>query len=731
MHTAIRLVAALLVAVLATGCADYGDSVKILTFNVQFLPASDDDETRSVAIARRIKAVDYDIVVLNEVFDEEARDKFVAELGSQFPSYVAYLGDDAVGSQDSGLMLFSRFPFEPLPDGVHRVEADDVEARNAGADWKDVGFIEYDDDVFPDNWAAKGAAFVRIRNPNTPSVYNIAFTHMQASYPEDEDDQEEWLEPIDARTGQFRDLRAVIQESLVAGQLTRENVFVLGDLNVDGDLADTDLGTSGYDQPNLYEWALRFSRPGSFFTDVLKDAWANEQSPRDRGLTNLYHWGPPFSPDQGARLDYFLRNRTTNDIPTCVQHMTLAHNMRDGTPTIESGFGLAGPDELSDHIGINIDLNLFVPGCDPGSAHTPPLELPVSGTLQYPGSVQWYRFDEAGTYAFVVDGAGIDYRVYAAADMSTPVPQYYAETITFSPPDANPVTGKKYAFPDPPYFVKVFHRNRAATGTYQLVAHRATCSSMEEACLMFAHRRESQSLPGAPINADDTAWYELHTESADSGMAQDLRLFVDNYAPDALKLRLLRDDGATVLAQDVTADPDPSHPGRHLLEIPTGDRGPSKLYLNVQRRDLALTSYDVGWETNLTILHGQSVGVPGAVLANLYCVVETDGIADIDEVWLTIEVDGTKVVDDVYIGDYDNGSYRTMEDYLRKVSYLEEVKVTLRDEDGGFSGDDDFLVTTIGPLPAGTTQKLNETSVLACCDGEYLLRYNRSRSLQR
>ena len=53
------------------------DSVRIGTFNTQFLPGSDDDTTCSARIAARILASSYDIVVLNKVFDEEAREVFV------------------------------------------------------------------------------------------------------------------------------------------------------------------------------------------------------------------------------------------------------------------------------------------------------------------------------------------------------------------------------------------------------------------------------------------------------------------------------------------------------------------------------------------------------------------------------------------------------------------------------------------------------------------------------
>ncbi|MBZ0251818.1 MAG: hypothetical protein K8I02_00645, partial [Candidatus Methylomirabilis sp.] len=343
--------------------------------------------------------------------------------------------------------------------------------------------------------------------------------------------------------------------------------------------------------------------------------------------------------------------------------------------------------------------------------------------------VQWLRFDEPGTYAFAIQGAGVDYRVYSAHDMSTPVPQYYEETITFTPLRGKPTTGKKFHFPEPPYLVKVFNTNRAGTGAYQFVAHRATCNSREDACVLRANETVATTLPGIPINADDTAWFEFHAERADSGAAQSLKLTVDDYAPSKLELYLTRDDGATVLAEDVIAEADFDHPGKFLLEAFHPEVGPSKLYLKVKRLDTAVTGFGSRWETDLTILHGQNVGVPGAASANLFCYVETDGVADIDEVWLTVKVDGSTAVDDVYIGDYDDGSYRTMEDYLGKIAYLSEVEEILREDDGGLSGDDDYLTTTIGGLPADKTQKLNETSTLACCDGEYLLRYNRSRSL--
>jgi hypothetical protein len=734
------LTVVLLLAWLLVACppppvpVNVGDSVRMGTFNVQFLPGSSDDETRSVKIADRILASTYDIIALNEVFDEEARDKFVEKLKGTFPHYVAYLGDDAVGSQDSGLMLFSRYPFEALPRATHKADPGNLVARSGGVDWKEVGFIEYDEDVFPDNWAAKGVAFVRIRNPHTSRVYNVAFTHMQASYPEDEDDLDEWKEPIDARQAQFEDVRRIIVDTLNPEQLLREDIFVLGDLNVDGDLRDPNLGAGVCCQPNLYEWVARFDTAGSYFATSMFDAWAHEQSPDDPGLSNFYHWGPDFAPDTGARLDYILRNRPpslTGNSRLAIQHLTLAHNMREGAPFIESGLGMAGVTELSDHIGLNADVNRWAPHCSVVEAvANPALDIFQNGVITYPGSMQWYRFDTPGTYAFVLPTAGMEYRVYSSKDLSTPSPQYFSETITFVGARGQTHEGDKYHLPDPPFFVRVFHSDRTATGNYDLMAHRADCTSKEEACLIRANDPMDHAMPPTPVNADDTLWFQVRTQAADSGRPQSLRFIVDNFNQDILSLELRREDGTSVVDADTTAEPVPGVPGLLQLEIARNDLpgAATTYYLLVKRSTPSALTFRIRWETNLTILHGALAGVPGSSQMNLYCVEETDTIG-IDEVFLTVKVDGTTIVNDVYIGEFDDGIYRTLEDLIPVVRFLDKVDVILREEDGGFNGADDFLTTVVLPLSADKTQALAESAVLASAGGKYLFRHNRSRSL--
>lgn len=173
-----------------------GDALRIGTYNVQFLPggfgndgspcgfSGSDDTTRPHKIAERIKKSGYDIIALNEVFDEDSRGTFLAELMGTYPHYVAYLTDSTVTTEDSGLMLFSRFPFEPLPDTTFQVHSGDCWA----SDCNKVAFYEYGRADGDDARSEKGVGFVRIRNPQTNRIYNVLFTHMQASYPGDDDE---------------------------------------------------------------------------------------------------------------------------------------------------------------------------------------------------------------------------------------------------------------------------------------------------------------------------------------------------------------------------------------------------------------------------------------------------------------------------------------------------------------------------------------------------------------
>ncbi len=526
--------------------------------------------------------------------------------------------------------------------------------------------------------------------------------------------------------------------------VSRGDVFVLGDLNVDGDQLDWEnwhnsnpgYGSGGpCSSDNLWEWILRFDSQGSFFSDFLKDAWVFEQAPYtseyafDRGLSQGL-------PVQGERLDYVLRNRPVSPVtvsvpPLSVQHLTLEHGlMKDA----EGHF-------MSDHLGVCADVNRQIPYCNPVDAYVPPVDnTPVPGNIPYKGSLQWYRVDERGTYLFAVTGTNMRYDVYVSKDLSNPVPQYFGETGDIVLEGGRIIEGGKYLLPEAPFYIRVHHKDRSGTGPYSFVAHKMQGASKKDAIVLRANDwYEYNFPPWQPLNPDDTAWFELPIEKPYTGAPQQLRFMVANYpsSADVLELYLADKDGTTQLDEDVESEPDPNPPqmaGSRLLLIQRDDLGSDagKLYLKVKRTEIWPVSFWIRWETNLTVLHGQDAGVPGACPLMVFCGEETDaGIDDLDEVYLTVDVDGQNKVNEVYIGQFDDDYTSVIEGHVGIVRFLNQVRIQLRDSDGGFYGDDDFFVWTIGTLGPDQTEALGESQAIADNDGEYILSWNRSRTLMK
>src|SRR5262249_7376091 len=92
-----------------------------------------------------------DVIALNEVFDEDARKRLVTRLSPHFPHRVEYI-DHGLNLEDSGLMLFSKFPFAPLPKSSAIYTDGTVKATTG-----DVGFtlFSFGDSAGVDAFAAK------------------------------------------------------------------------------------------------------------------------------------------------------------------------------------------------------------------------------------------------------------------------------------------------------------------------------------------------------------------------------------------------------------------------------------------------------------------------------------------------------------------------------------------------------------------------------------------------
>ena len=706
----------IIVATVATG-----ESLRMGTYNVQFLPSIFFTKPLSdaVHIADRIKASGYDIIALNEVFAKEARHTFVAELKATYPYYISLLeGPEIIDPPDSGsgLMIFSRFPFEDLSQLAYQIHP----AMCEGSDCTKAAFVEYEEPLC-EGWdcvSDKGAGLVRIRNPITNRIYNVAFSHMQAAYT-DKDTLADAQQHVTTRQAQFELVKEMIVGTLTPAQLMSEEIFYMGDLNVDGDLQDSDLGFDNVDKQNLYEWNQRFGPSGDFslLLDHLVDTWAFETSPDDRGITNTKHWG--VGENAGARLDTILRGSQSR---LCAQHMTLAHNLRwseDGIYT-EGGMGLAGKQELSDHIGVNIDLNLNAARCKPTIAEgmnlVPGILTPTAGEIEFPGSVQWFRFGEPGTYSFAVEGvSGVDFRVYQSTDLSTPVPQYKDETTNLVDAFGKPKTLKEFKLPEAPFYIKVFHPDRTKVGNFTLQSVKHDCASEELACAVSAGEQLNQTINNMPLNSDDTAWFELTTEDTGTLGAQDIFLEVDNITPGAenyFSLEVREEDGTTTIASDPTAQLDLDGSGNYMLGVEADTPDAKKMFMLVKRTvptappyPLEATMFRVGWTTNLNFLFGNQMGVADAFTMNLHAFETTESIfGGDDDMYMQISIDGNAPSSEVYVGQFSTDSHKSMEEIIGVVRFFKSVTIFLREDDDTFEGGDDhfkFHIEALGPHVPG------------------------------
>ncbi|KPJ91166.1 MAG: hypothetical protein AMS18_09210 [Gemmatimonas sp. SG8_17] len=156
-------------------------ALRIGTFNARFLPHLVSNRRRARVLAERIAEYDYDIMVLTEVFSDRARRALLGRLSSRYRYIVQYVGSRRRLREDSGLMLLSKYPFEPLPRstayGRGRMRSSGCQGSG---DRPAVWFVEYADCCCTDCFAGKGAAYVRLAVNCRP--LHVFFTHMQAKY---------------------------------------------------------------------------------------------------------------------------------------------------------------------------------------------------------------------------------------------------------------------------------------------------------------------------------------------------------------------------------------------------------------------------------------------------------------------------------------------------------------------------------------------------------------------
>jgi len=322
--------------------------IRIGTLNAKLIPFTG-TEARAETLAGRILSADLDVVALQEVFSEAARADLLAILGPAYPWSVDRLGSGRLFRSDAGLMLLSRLPFEEVPDSVPGVSSA-LEARVAGRRTSDapVRFHEYEECARADCRVAKGAGYVRVRVAGRP--LHLFFTHMQAPYGSDTPDQER--ETAEIRSRQRQALAEFVRRTVGAERLARENVILLGDLNVDGS-ADLTGGYLGRTRILGDERSRMMDDLGAVFPRGLVDVW-RDYRPGEPGLTfpvgNLV-----------ARFDYVLASLADPATGLCLTHIGRALGL--DPRLVPDSAEIDRERELTDHVGLIAGLAAG-PGAD-------------------------------------------------------------------------------------------------------------------------------------------------------------------------------------------------------------------------------------------------------------------------------------------------------------------------------------------------------------------------------
>jgi hypothetical protein len=457
--------------------------------------------------------------------------------------------------------------------------------------------------------ANKGVAFVNLLDTETGIRHAIFITHLQAYYgPDDPEliqtDTFAWHGDEFQTIADFHD--CLVHESVFVPEL--DHVYVMGDLNVEGD--QLALFDSLNDPPgdNKGEWTNRIAN--NSFLDGLVDAWI-EETPAGLPTT--------VEPDRGlsagsTRVDYILHRQPTAepDNILCNQHMTLAYNLRDysevsfeggmdhGGRGPTAGDGLQGftPSDPwhSDHYGVNANYNQCSTQCtplddaqalalygdedyaahpfshaevgnDPMSGDPDPSSLGTwhNGQLLVPGALGWWRLNHAGQYLIGFSqeslDAGFRLSVYHISNMSQPIKDNRDERFTvpsFGAPGVpqHDAVGSKFMLLEPPYFIKVYHPDHNHTGSYNLFVHRLTCANKYAmACLMYPNQPNGNvKFPAGllvPFSSPsaDSFYFHFDIQTQLTNTSQNARTVVSNYTQNKIGTFIVGPHSDTTLTQ--------------------------------------------------------------------------------------------------------------------------------------------------------------------------------------
>ncbi len=688
------------------------DSLRILTYNTQLrswgmevgadesIPPSETAEDRAKLIAENIlaSANDYDIVCLNEVFDEDARLILMAILLPHYPYAVTkadvagvevawpgkpilplnpmalllgVTGISFIGSwlalgkpkvEDSGVMLLSRWPFalEPITEAMVSLLDPRAVSELTPIGMPRVAFKPYVASTGGDAWASKGVVYARVKRGDD-QVYHVFASHTQA-------DDHALGEHETERKGQMAEVAEFITKCVGPAPFSEE-VFFLGDLNIHGGQSQAAA------EPATREWKEQFATPGLPLCDHLVDGWGRYQCTGGPGLRDRGTTAPAVYPPPEQRLDYFFRSATSG---LTVQHLYIDYALATVPP------GVDGVSYLSDHRPLGADLNRPQPNSTPPEALScvPDTNGMYSDSdYRLPGGVKWYRFDLKGTYEFkVASPFPVRFDVYLDTDLSRPRQQYREEAL--------PDFGIRYVLASTPFLVKVYCTDRRTEFQFDFRAHLHLGASIRDAIDLVPENPYGEAFPAgqllntdaveAPWDDTDSKWFRL--DAPRTPVAGPIHLGAE------VKLVDHAEGGALVVAgrQEVNGqltEVARDGPSTGPLSLRWDGRSSERFFIGVQRQDRAgaALGFEIVARTSITILLGGTVGTP-----RLVCMEETSGWGS-DDIALGLAADGATLRDisNDEIGDFDQDDVRDLDQWIPPTAvYTSHVDVTVIEEDG-------------------------------------------------
>lgn len=697
--------------------------IRVLTFNTQLrswmmelggfppsLPPVYTAPDRAAIIADNILASphDYDILCLNEVFDEDARDVLSSRLEGKYPYQVTkadlmytrivrpgLLNDIsntvfdlafepllnvatlfALKLEDSGLFFASRWPFDLLP--VPQAIVDAIGAPEAAELFPDgllaVDFTTYGDctgGFMADCRASKGVLWARVRKDDYTAV-DVFATHTQADSEKVEENKAE-------RRNQLAQAWVFICNRTGGPPFPNPTLF-LGDFNVPSGLAEN--------TGDAAEWRSLFTKPGEPLTDHLHDLWGTYQCRggstglTDPGLSADVAYPPP-----RQRLDIVAADVGADLVP---QHLYIDEGVWTPPP------GLDDISYLSDHWPLGIDLGRRHDFASPPEAQRvddDEINFISDNVLLGPGETMWFRYDVMGAYEFrvIAQDPEVYFEIYLGDDLSHPRDTFRKEK--------HPDYGDRYVLVAP-FFVKVGCRNRRHEFYFELRSHRHTGLSPQDPLYLIPGVPYPESFPpGSPMNSDefstpwddtDTKWFLLLTPrvSIDS-MPVSLQIKATS------KVRLLvaeRDAvSGAVLGQIAEESTDTE------ARIDWEARPDDGFYVCVQRLEPGFPAapFTLTAELGVTLLFGGELGKP-----TLICTEETGGWGA-DDISLRMKSDSgwSRTVSNDEIGDFEDDAVRALGQWIDPiVAYRDTFQFSVVEEDDIDS--DDVGTVDIPAFPA-------------------------------